>query len=94
MASDIALPMPWRPVLAGWPDEWRLAWGALSNALAVSGVAFPEDERKAFAVVNAQKAEVQRNGARNGSLANFPPPSETATVGESVSRQPETRYLF
>lgn len=39
---------PWRRFLPGWSEERRERWGKRANELAESGVAWPEDERRAF----------------------------------------------
>jgi hypothetical protein len=45
-----------RAVLADWPIPWRERWGRRANELAEQGIPFPEDERRAFVEVQAEKA--------------------------------------
>ena len=41
-------PLPWREVLAGWPDAWREQWGRRANDLEDAGHAWRDAERIAF----------------------------------------------
>jgi hypothetical protein len=51
-------PEPWPPrpaELARWPLVWRQRWGLLANELEDQGVPWPEHERRAFALVKAER---------------------------------------
>jgi hypothetical protein len=41
-------PLPYRSVLAAWPDEWRERWGRRANALEESGLSWRDAEGRAF----------------------------------------------
>ena len=41
-------PLPYRKVLATWPDHWRERWGRLANALEDRGISWRDAESRAF----------------------------------------------
>ena len=41
-------PMPYRQVLATWPDDWRQRWGRRANDLEESGLSWRDAEGRAF----------------------------------------------
>jgi hypothetical protein len=47
-------PLPYRMVVASWPDEWRERWGRRANALEDSGLSWRDAEGRAFVEVWAQ----------------------------------------
>lgn len=40
--------LPWRALLANWPDAWRERWGRRANALEDGGMPWVEAERQAW----------------------------------------------
>ena len=57
-------PLPYRKVLATWPDHWRERWGLLANALEDRGLSWRDAESRAFVEVCSQfrtSADVLRN---------------------------------
>jgi hypothetical protein len=61
-ASEIK-PLPYRMVLAGWPDAWRERWGRRANALEEEGLAWRDAEGRAFVEVWSEMRSdaVERN---------------------------------
>jgi hypothetical protein len=56
--------LPYRMVLADWPDEWRERWGRRANALEESGLSWRDAEGRAFVEVWSQlraSGYVERN---------------------------------
>lgn len=47
-------PLPYRQVLATWPDHWRERWGRLANALEDRGNSWRDAESRAFVEVWSQ----------------------------------------
>jgi hypothetical protein len=41
-------PLPYRSVLAAWPDEWRERWGRRANDLEDAGLSWRDAEGRAF----------------------------------------------
>ena len=41
-------PLPYRSVLASWPDEWRERWGRRANDLEEAGLSWRDAEGRAF----------------------------------------------
>ncbi|MFO0951984.1 MAG: hypothetical protein U0835_12690 [Isosphaeraceae bacterium] len=41
-------PLPYRSVLAVWPDEWRERWGRRANVLEEAGLSWRDAEGRAF----------------------------------------------
>lgn len=41
-------PLPYRMVLATWPDHWRESWGRRANELEESGLSWRDAEGRAF----------------------------------------------
>jgi hypothetical protein len=41
-------PLPYRTVLASWPDPWRERWGRRANALEDAGLSWRDAEGRAF----------------------------------------------
>ena len=57
-------PLPYRQVLATWPDYWRERWGRLANALEDRGISWRDAESRAFVEVWSQyraSADANRN---------------------------------
>lgn len=46
-ASEVK-PLPYRQVLATWPDDWRERWGRRANELEESGLSWRDAEGQAF----------------------------------------------
>jgi hypothetical protein len=46
-ASEVK-PLPYRQVLATWPDSWRERWGRRANELEDSGIPWRDAEGRAF----------------------------------------------
>ena len=44
-------PLPYRRVLAAWPDDWRERWGRRANDLEESGLSWRDAEGRAFVEV-------------------------------------------
>lgn len=47
-------PLPYRQVLATWPDDWRERWGRRANELEESGLPWRDAEGRAFVEVWSQ----------------------------------------
>jgi hypothetical protein len=61
---DAVRPLPYRTVLADWPDEWRERWGRRANELEDSGLSWRDAEGRAFLEIwNQLRAttQVERN---------------------------------
>jgi hypothetical protein len=41
-------PLPYRSVLAAWPDDWRERWGRRANDLEAAGLSWRDAEGRAF----------------------------------------------
>ena len=56
-------PLPYRIVVASWPDDWRERWGRRANALEEAGLSWRDAEGQAFVEVWSQFAAepVDRN---------------------------------
>lgn len=57
-------PLPYRKVLANWPDEWRERWGRRANALEEQGLSWRDAEGQAFVETWSElrsATDVQRN---------------------------------
>lgn len=58
-------PLPYRMVLAAWPDEWRERWGRRANDLEDAGLSWRDAEGRAFLEVwsdwRTSASVVQRN---------------------------------
>ena len=57
-------PLPYRRVLADWPDEWRERWGRRANDLEDSGLSWRDAEGRAFVETYSQiraATNVERN---------------------------------
>ena len=46
--ADDVKPLPYRLVLAAWPDEWRERWGRRANDLEDTGLSWRDAEGRAF----------------------------------------------
>jgi hypothetical protein len=58
-----ARPLPWRPIVATWPVEWRERWGRLANDLMDAGRPWPADEAEAYAIVGDELRDARRQEA-------------------------------
>jgi hypothetical protein len=47
-------PLPWRPIVGGWPLSYRQRWGDRANALQDEGLSWHEAERLAFEELGGQ----------------------------------------
>ena len=57
-------PLPYRMVLATWPDHWRESWGRRANELEESGLSWRDAEGRAFVETWARlraASDVERN---------------------------------
>lgn len=64
LRTDEVKPLPYRQVLATWPDDWRERWGRRANELEESGLPWRDAEGRAFVEVWGQfhaAEHVQRN---------------------------------
>ena len=64
VSQDTIKPLPYRAVLADWPDDWRERWGRRANELEDSGLSWRDAEGRAFLEIwNQFKAstQVERN---------------------------------
>lgn len=62
-ASEVQ-PLPYRMVLANWPDDWRERWGRRANELEESGLTWRDAEGRAFVEIWGllrASTDVQRN---------------------------------
>jgi hypothetical protein len=69
--AEAAEPERWPPrpaELASWPVEWRARWGRLANELQDAGIGWPEHERQAFHMVEAEM-EASLQGQAPGRMA-------------------------
>ena len=57
-------PLPYRNVLADWPDEWRERWGRRANDLEDSGLSWRDAEGRAFVEIYSQ-VRASKNVERN-----------------------------
>lgn len=73
-------------VVAGWPIPWREAWGRRANVLALSGVAFPEDEVRAYVWTRADR---EAGREVSGLLAELVPAS-----GRPVAAPPRSQSVL
>jgi hypothetical protein len=60
-----AEPLPYRTVLASWPDEWRERWGLRANDLETSGLSWRDAEGRAFLEVWKQWRQAGDDVGRN-----------------------------
>lgn len=57
-------PLPYRQVLATWPDDWRERWGRRANQLEETGLSWRDAEGRAFVETWSQyhaSGRVERN---------------------------------
>ena len=63
-AADVK-PLPYRMVLADWPDEWRERWGRRANDLEDAGLSWRDAEGRAFVEVWSQLRAATTGVERN-----------------------------
>ncbi len=64
VTMDAIRPLPYRTVLANWPDDWRERWGRRANDLEDSGLSWRDAEGRAFLEIWNQlrtTTQVERN---------------------------------
>ena len=59
--TPLLAPLPWRDVLATWPDPWRKQWGVRANELEDAGHDWREAERLAFDEVSGRPGAPQQS---------------------------------
>ena len=57
-------PLPYRKVVADWPDDWRERWGRRANDLEDSGLSWRDAEGRAFVEIYSQ-IRASKNVERN-----------------------------
>ena len=87
-------PLPYRKVLANWPDESARALGAMANDLEDSGLSWRDAEGRAFVEIYSQvraATDVERNYVRRPSVGHLVSGTRGVKASNSETGAPSSR---